>query len=213
MIRCADYAAQRIFLYLYFMELHIKNMVCPRCIMAVEQVFTDMGIRPERVQLGVVMFNKELTDKQLSDASDKLEALGFTLLEDARNQLVEKIKSTIIEHIHHQGESSVPFSQVLSSALNRFQYIVQPVEIGHFDPVLLAGEESRVFLFLICRKVITGDIIDGKVLRFYACLDGCVVKLFLQHVNGNLIFVVIVFKIFLQGNIDVNNVRRYLFFG
>ena len=145
MIRCADYAAQRIFLYLYFMELHIKNMVCPRCIMAVEQVFTDMGIRPERVQLGVVMFNKELTDKQLSDASDKLEALGFTLLEDARNQLVEKIKSTIIEHIHHQGESSVPFSQVLSSALNR--------DYSQLSKLFSATEGTTIEHYIILQKI------------------------------------------------------------
>ena len=145
MIRCADYAAQRIFLYLYFMELHIKNMVCPRCIMAVEQVFTDMGIRPERVQLGVVMFNKELTNKQLSDASDKLEALGFTLLEDARNQLVEKIKSTIIEHIHHQGESSVPFSQVLSSALNR--------DYSQLSKLFSATEGTTIEHYIILQKI------------------------------------------------------------
>ncbi len=145
MIRCADYAAQRIFLYLYFMELHIKNMVCPRCIMAVVQVFSDMGIRPERVQLGVVMFNKELTDKQLSDASDKLEALGFTLLEDARNQLVEKIKSTIIEHIHHQGESSVPFSQVLSSALNR--------DYSQLSKLFSATEGTTIEHYIILQKI------------------------------------------------------------
>lgn len=113
--------------------------------MAVEQVFTDMGIRPEQVQLGIVTFNKDLTGKQLSEASDKLEALGFTLLEDARNQLVEKIKSTIIEHIHHQTESNVPFSQVLSSALNR--------DYSQLSKLFSATEGMTIEHYIILQKI------------------------------------------------------------
>ena len=33
-------------------QLRIKNMVCDRCKMAVEQVLKDIGLTPERIDLG-----------------------------------------------------------------------------------------------------------------------------------------------------------------
>ena len=40
--------------------LHIKNMVCPRCIMAVEQMLDELGISFSSVQLGEVMLKEEI---------------------------------------------------------------------------------------------------------------------------------------------------------
>ena len=46
------------------MKLYIKNMVCPRCISAVEKTFEDIKIKPVQVQLGEVTLSKELNGKQ-----------------------------------------------------------------------------------------------------------------------------------------------------
>src|SRR5690606_3524053 len=75
-------------------------------------------------------------------------------------------------------------------AVNSFQDVVQPVQVGDLDPVLLAGQESGIFLFLIRRKIVTGDVVDGKILRFYPGLYRSVIQLFLQRFNGNFVFVV-----------------------
>lgn len=34
------------------MILHIKNMVCPRCIMAVTSTLSQLGLTPDSVSLG-----------------------------------------------------------------------------------------------------------------------------------------------------------------
>ena len=86
------------------MTLHIKNMVCPRCVMAVEEVLTDLQIAYERVQLGEVVLGKALSKEQRKHLEQRLQSLGFELLESARSTTISKIKTLIIEQIHYSKE-------------------------------------------------------------------------------------------------------------
>ncbi len=45
-------------------DLHIKNMVCDRCIKAVTKIFKETGIIPESVELGIVKLKTELNNGQ-----------------------------------------------------------------------------------------------------------------------------------------------------
>ena len=45
-------------------ELHIKNMVCGRCIKVVTAVFEQTGISPVSVELGVIKLKAELSEEQ-----------------------------------------------------------------------------------------------------------------------------------------------------
>lgn len=47
-----------------YYPLFIKNMVCPRCIMAVKTVLHDCGIQPEDVLLGEIRLPAPLTQEQ-----------------------------------------------------------------------------------------------------------------------------------------------------
>ena len=47
------------------MKLYIKNMVCPRCISAVENLLNEMHARPVYVQLGEVVLAQSLAVDQL----------------------------------------------------------------------------------------------------------------------------------------------------
>lgn len=94
-------------------------MVCPRCIQAVSQVFASMGITPLDVRLGEVVVGQPLTDQQHADLQRELDALGFVLLDDQQQQLVEKIKSIIIEHVHQLEDNHFVFTNVLQKALNK----------------------------------------------------------------------------------------------
>ena len=62
-------------------KLQIKNMVCPRCVMAVENVLDEMKISPIEVRLGEVLITDELTENQENDFKSKIEKLGFELFE------------------------------------------------------------------------------------------------------------------------------------
>lgn len=78
------------------MIIYIKNMVCARCKMAVESLFKDLAITPVIVELGEVHVEKELDKKELALLEEKLQEIGFELLDDKRSKLVMKIKSVLI---------------------------------------------------------------------------------------------------------------------
>lgn len=93
------------------MTLYIKNMVCRRCIISVEQVLGKNGIVPVAVVLGEVTLAQELRPEQEQALRAELESLGFELLDDQRSQLIEKIKTRLIEEVQ-SGELPEDFSLV-----------------------------------------------------------------------------------------------------
>lgn len=82
--------------------LHIKNMVCPRCIETVEQVLTEKGFEVQAIKLGEAEIDKTPSPKQMEDLSSTLQNRGFELLVDKKNQIVDQIKSEIIKLVHHR---------------------------------------------------------------------------------------------------------------
>ncbi|HRI21207.1 MAG TPA: AraC family transcriptional regulator [Panacibacter sp.] len=71
------------------------------------------------VQLGEVLLEDHLTSTQLQHLQSELRKLGFELLDDARKQQIDKIKSIIIDHIHYKEDEKFAFSEVLSKALHK----------------------------------------------------------------------------------------------
>ncbi len=120
--------------------LHIKNMVCPRCISAVKGVFTSADIAVQEVSLGEVVVDEALPKEKREQVSKELESLGFELLEEGRSSIVSKIKTLIIDRIHHNEEELTEnFSAYLShhlahdySYLSRLFSSVEGVTIERF---------------------------------------------------------------------------------
>mgnify|MGYP001449524211 CR=1 FL=1 len=71
--------------------LHIKNMVCPRCVTAVYNVLKKIGIDYSNVQLGQVTLKEELTAKQENQLQTELNKLGFSLIGNRKSQLIERM--------------------------------------------------------------------------------------------------------------------------
>lgn len=82
--------------------LHIKNMVCPRCIAAVQQILYRLGIEAENVELGTAVLREPLSAAQRKSLRLRLQENGFELLDDRRRQLVDKICTEIIERVHYR---------------------------------------------------------------------------------------------------------------
>lgn len=95
--------------------LHIKNMVCDRCIMVVKQLFTDAGIRVNNIQLGQIELEELLNTQQQETMKTALLQNGFELLDDKKSKVVEKIKTTIVSYIH--GKDAEEFNLKLSAIL------------------------------------------------------------------------------------------------
>ena len=78
------------------MKLYIKNMVCNRCIIAVERVFKDLNLEINTVSLGEVETAEDLNSTELRKLDESLRESGFEILEDSAQQLIEKVKNEII---------------------------------------------------------------------------------------------------------------------
>lgn len=106
--------------YTSYYIIHIKHMVCPRCIMAVRGVLQDIGLIPISVELGTVSLSEKPDAGMLGQLRKGLEALGFELLDNPHAQLVEQIKNIIIELVHYGNEPlRVNLSDYLTDRLHR----------------------------------------------------------------------------------------------
>ena len=102
------------------MKLYVKNMVCNRCKMVVESELQKLGYQLSSVELGEVDVKGEVSDLQKEGIKSHLQSLGFELIDDRKSRTIEKIKSLIIELIHHQdGHLQMNLSDYLSQHLSQ----------------------------------------------------------------------------------------------
>lgn len=94
-------------------------MVCPRCIMAIENIGHEMQLPFIEVRLGEVLLEKDLSKTQLNQFRDRIEKLGFELLDDKNSQLIHQIKTLIIEQIQNETEENQNLSDLIQSKLNK----------------------------------------------------------------------------------------------
>jgi AraC-like DNA-binding protein len=87
--------------------------------MFVKEELQNLGLNPVSVELGVVELQSDISDNQLELLAKNLNKGGLELLDDKKNILVEKIKSVIIEMVHHSEKSpKVNDSNYISEKLN-----------------------------------------------------------------------------------------------
>ena len=84
--------------------LHIKNMVCPRCVMAVRGILEGFGFDVQQVALGTATIADPLSDTEKEAVAGRLHAMGFELMADPRHTLVERIGTASIEWARMTGE-------------------------------------------------------------------------------------------------------------
>lgn len=85
-------------------KLHIKNMVCQRCIAAVRSTLEQLGHHPESVQLGEVELKHELPAGEREALREALAQSGFELFDDRRSRLIEQIKTAVIKLVHYSDQ-------------------------------------------------------------------------------------------------------------
>lgn len=98
------------------MLLHIKNMVCDRCKLVVKDELEKLGYTPKQIVLGEVSINKILSEQEKGIIENALRNFGFELIDDKNSQLIERIKTLIIELVHYSEEDiKLNFSEYLES--------------------------------------------------------------------------------------------------
>jgi len=94
-------------------------MVSNRCKMAVKEELKRLGLHFIVVDLGEVEIMENISAEQREKIRIALLKSGLELMDDKKAVLIEKIKTTIIEMVHHTDElPKTNFSDFLSEKLN-----------------------------------------------------------------------------------------------
>jgi len=86
--------------------LLVKNMVCQRCIMAVEAILQSEKIPFHKVVFGEIHLIDAINEDQKSRLKTKLSAVGFELIDNHTSGLIEKIKQLIIKRARNEMDST-----------------------------------------------------------------------------------------------------------
>lgn len=145
------------------MKVYIKNMVCNRCIMVVKNELEKLGFRSVSLKLGEVELEKEIDDKEKSIINNHLQTFGFELIDDKKSRVIEKIKNTIIDLVHHQdNDAKTNLSDVLSSKLhhdyNYLSNLFSKVEGTTIEKYFIAQKIEKVKELLVYDELSLSEI-------------------------------------------------------
>lgn len=86
--------------------LLVKNMVCQRCIMAVEAILQSEKIPFHKVVFGEIHLIDVLNEDQKERLKTKLSAVGLELIDNHTSGLIEKIKQLVIKRARNEMDST-----------------------------------------------------------------------------------------------------------
>jgi len=101
--------------------LLVKNMVCHRCVLAVEQILTKESIPFEKVTISQVQLHNELTEDQKRRLVKSFKSIGFELIDDRNSALIETIKQLVIKKARNElseNENKEKLSSYISRQVN-----------------------------------------------------------------------------------------------
>jgi AraC-like DNA-binding protein len=143
--------------------LFIKNMVCNRCIMVVQNELDKLGLDVKSIRLGEVSLEKEPDTKDKERLKEVLESLGFELIDDRKGRIIERIKNVIIELVHRQDNGAkTNLSAVLSAELhhdyNYLSNLFSEVEGTTVEKYFIAQKIERVKELLVYDELSLSEI-------------------------------------------------------
>lgn len=79
--------------------MHVKNMVCPRCITAVKQIVDRLAIPYTNLELGEIEVEIPLDDETEKQLNEALEEIGFSLIDDRKSRLKSSLISLSFQFV------------------------------------------------------------------------------------------------------------------
>lgn len=120
-------------------------MVCPRCVMAVEQILDRMDIPYSEVSIGSVNLERDLQPEELQQFDRELQEIGFEILQDRKQKLAEEIKVALLEMINTPTEQPLKTSTWLSERFN--------LEYTYLSSVFSEVQGENIEKYLIKLKI------------------------------------------------------------
>jgi len=101
--------------------LLVKNMVCHRCLLAVEDVLTRSSIPFNKVITGEIHLPGKISQEQTGMLTAGLASIGLELIDNRMSGMIEKIKQLVIKKARNEvegKESKTKLSVYLSQNLH-----------------------------------------------------------------------------------------------
>lgn len=138
-------------------------MVCQRCIRAVGNILVETGISYTQIQLGKVFMKGQPSEEKRHILAEKLQHEGFELLTDRNSQLIEKIKTLVIELVHYDREiPSINYSEYLARQLhhdyNYLSRLFPSVEGITIEKYIIQQKTERVKELLMYEQLTPTEI-------------------------------------------------------
>ncbi len=127
--------------------LHIKNMVCPRCIRVVREELEKIGVQVIALDLGWATVGTEGEYLKKGLIEHVLVESGFELIKDRWQEMTEQIKVLIVKLIHHNDPPHMysNYSNFIAEQLGKdYQYLSQ---------IFSSHEGVTLEKFIILQKV------------------------------------------------------------
>lgn len=147
------------------MTLYIKNMVCRRCKIMVAETLNRLGYLPLSVELGEVQLEREIGAGEKEEISKALAALGFELIDDRKSRTIQKIKTLIVDLVHHGNANlKTNLSQYLAEELAQdygaLSNLFSEVEGITIEQYFIAQRIEKVKELLMYDELSLGEIAD-----------------------------------------------------
>ena len=114
--------------------------------MLVKEALKNIGLHFIVIDLGEVEVMEDITSEQKEILKTTLTEAGLELMDDKRAILIEKIKTVIVEMVHHSGElPKTNFSNYLSQRLNH--------DYTYMANLFSEVQGKTIEQFMICHKV------------------------------------------------------------
>jgi AraC family transcriptional regulator len=126
--------------------LHIKNMVCSRCIKSVAGILSELNIPYTKVLLGEVILSDPV-DAEKEILNEKLKAEGFEIIDDRKSQIISQMKNVIVEYVQKldSGKEKPNLTKYLSETLH--------YDYTYLSSLFSSVEGQTVEKYLIAQKI------------------------------------------------------------
>ena len=127
-------------------QILIKNMVCNRCVFAVQHIFDTLNIPLDEIEMREVVLSKEVSHSTLKTIVNELEKLGFERIETRGNKLIEDVKKLVIEYLEQTEKSiKISLSSYITNAL--------PYDYSYLSDLFSKIEGKTIEQFFIYQRI------------------------------------------------------------
>ena len=99
----------------------VKNMVCHRCVLVVEDILRSRSIPFQKVVIGEINLAESFSANQKDELMTAFAKVGFELIDSHAGALIEKIKQVVLKRARNEGnemENKIKLSNYLAGKVN-----------------------------------------------------------------------------------------------